>query len=365
VEDAGWDALVALGVENVQYCSGAWVPYARGYLDRPNIVVWPKEGDPIYIAGAENISGIRSSHISEFAGYEENGTLPPTAIVEKLADVLRERELDDAVIGLEMLRTPVPFYESLVHLMPRVRFEPADAVLRRLRMVKTPAEIDTMTRGAQRTDEGIWRAFQRARAGQSELEFAASIQASILAAGPSAIVSILLGSGEGARSLSRPTDHELTPGEIVRLDLNSVTDGYFCDIGRMAVVGEPSDIQLRAYRDHWELKQRIFDFIRPGRTCAEVHAHYREQAERLGVELFIYPYIGLGHGTGVNNDEYPKLNGSDRTVIEAGMILNVEPDTFGPTGEVMHVEDMVLVKDDGVEVITWSRDWSDLPVIPA
>lgn len=365
VDGAGLDALVALGVENVHYCSGAWVPYARGYLDRPNLVVWPKDSEPVYIAGAENIGGIRALHVKRFAGYEEEGTLPPRAIAEKLAEVLREAGLEDGRIGLEMLRTPVPFFEVLTEQLPAARFESADAVLRRLRMVKTPDEIDLMTDGAQRTDEGIWKAFQNTRAGQTEREFATSIQSEVLANGPSAIVSILLGSGEGARALAGPTDHELTPGEIVRLDLNSVTNGYFCDIGRMAVVGEPSEAQTRAYRDHWELKARIFEFIRPGRTCAEVHAHYLEHAAKIGVDLFIYPYIGLGHGTGVNNDEYPKLNAADDTVIEAGMILNVEPDTYGPEREVMHVEDMVLVKDDGVDVITWSRDWSELPVIPA
>lgn len=364
VHTAGWDAMVVLGVENVHYCSAAWVPFARGYLDRPNLVVWPIDGEPVYIAGAENLSGVKSPHITKFAGYEERGTLPPRAIVEKLVEVLREAGLEQGLIGLEMLRTSVPFFDVLRELLPDARFVTADPVLRRLRMVKTPAEIALMREGARRTDEGIWRAFEGAKAGQTEREFAASIQANILSNGPSSIVSVLLGSGEGAGSLSSPTDHPLTPGEIVRLDLNSVTDGYFCDIGRMAVVGEPRADQLRAYRDHWEMKARVLDFIRPGRTCAEVHAHYLQEAEKLGVELFIYPYIGLGHGTGVNNDEYPKLNAGDDTVIEAGMILNVEPDTYGPEREVMHIEDMVLVTDDGVDVITWSRDWFEMPVIP-
>ena len=87
----------------------------------------------------------------------------------------------------------------------------------------------------------------------------------------------------------------------------------------------------------------------------------------MNLRLFIYPYIGLGHTTGVNNDEFPKLNYGVETVLEPGMIFDVEPDTLGPDDEVMHSEDMVLITHDGVEVITESEghDWSQLLLIPA
>jgi Xaa-Pro dipeptidase len=152
------------------------------------------------------------------------------------------------------------------------------------------------------------------------------------------------------------------------MDIQTMYGGYYCDMGRMAVVGKPSAEQTKAYQDQLELKRRILEFMRPGRTCAEVHAFYLEQAKRMGLKLFVYPYLGAGHTTGVNNDEFPKLNaGFEGWVLEPGMIFDVEPDTIGPEGEVMHSEDMVLVTTNGVEVITQSEghDWSNLLVIPA
>ncbi len=364
VASTKWDALVAIGVENVQYCSGAWLPYARGYLDRQNIVVWPRQAEPVFIAGAEIIAGIKPrSFITKFVGYEEQGALPPAVIVDTVAQVLRDVGVADGIIGLEMLRTSVLFYDRLRELVPNAHFEPADALLRKLRMIKTKEEIDTISTGARLTDDGVWKALETARAGQSERELGASIQLNVLGNGCNAVTTLLVGTGEGARVLSAPTDRQLAAGDIVRIDLNSNYGGYFCDMGRMAVVGEPTDAQTQAYRGQIELKKRIYEFVRPGRLCSEVHAYYLAQAADLSVELFIYPYIGLGHGIGVNADEYPKLNAADHTVIEAGMILNIEPDTLGPEREVFHVEDMVLVEDDGVTPITSARDWTELPVI--
>ena len=363
-----WDALVVLGVENVQYCSGAYLAYARGYLDRPNIVVWPRKGEPTYITGAEMIGGVKpqAKHIQDFVGYEEKGALPPAVIVDTVADVLRSKGCEDGLIGLEMLRTSVLFWNRLSELLPEARFEPADDMLRRLRMVKTAEEIEIMATAATLTDDGIWKAFAGSKPGDTELEVSRRIRTSILDNGVSAVTVIYLGSGEGARVVGSPSTRQLEPGTFVRLDINTVYGGYYCDMGRMAFVGEPSAEQIKSYQDMNELKWRIVDFMRPGRTCAEIHAFYLAEAERMNLQLFTYPYIGIGHTTGVNNDEFPKLNVGHDTVLEPGMIFDVEPDTIGPDGEVMHSEDMVLITDRGYEVLTQSEghDWSDLFVIP-
>ena len=145
VRSSNWDAVIVLGVENTHYWSGAFVPDNRHYLDRSHIVVWPRESEPIYIVGEELIDGIRArSFISRFVGYAERGVLPPGVIVDTLADVLRSEGLEKGLIGLEMLRTSVPFYTSLCRLLPDAIFEPADEMLRRLRMIKTPEEIEIM-----------------------------------------------------------------------------------------------------------------------------------------------------------------------------------------------------------------------------
>jgi Xaa-Pro dipeptidase len=366
IEAAEWDALVAVGPENVQFLSGVWRATARGYLDRPHMVVWPAAGDPVRLGGIETLDAVRAeSFIERFVGYDEKGARPPAVIVDKLAEVLREANLDRGTIGLEMLRTSVPFFERLRELLPDARFKPADEVFHRLRMVKTAAEIERMSEGARRTDEGVWNAISQSRAGETERELSARLQLGMLAKGCDAVTTCLVGAGERAATLGAPTGRVMAPGEVVRIDVNSVYDGYFHDMGRMAFVGEPSRAQAAAYAQQIQLGEAVRAFIKPGVRCCEVHRYYLEEAKRMGVELFIYPYIGIGHGIGVNADEYPKLNAQDETVIEPGMILNIEPDTYGPKREIFHVEDMVLVTDDGVKLLTRSRDWNEPPIITA
>ena len=369
ISSTDWDALVVLGVENVQYCSGAYLAYARGYLDRPNIVVWPREGEPTYITGAEMVGGVRAQtkYIDNFVGYEEKGALPPAVIVDTLADVLREYGFGNGKIGLEMLRTSVLMWNALNELLPGASFTPADDILRQFRMVKTLEEINIMATAARLTDDGIWKGFAASKPGDTELAVARKIRTSILENGCSAVPVIYLGSGEGARVVGSPSARELALGTFVRLDIATIYDGYYCDMGRMAFVGDPNGAQVKAYRDLIELKRRIIDFMRPGRRCDEVHAFYLAQAKNMNVELFIYPYIGLGHTTGVNNDEFPKLNIGHKTVIEPGMIFDVEADILGPEREVMHSEDMILITSNESEIITRSddHDWNELFVIPA
>jgi len=144
---------VILGVENVQYASGAWLAYAKAYLDRPNCIVWPVGGEPTYIAGDELVDGIRPlTAITRFVGYEERGAKPPAVIVDTVADVIRAAGMARGRIGLEMLRTSVPFFERLTALLPDATFVAADDLLRTLRMVKTSSEIEILRDVALRQD---------------------------------------------------------------------------------------------------------------------------------------------------------------------------------------------------------------------
>jgi Xaa-Pro aminopeptidase len=172
---------------------------------------------------------------------------------------------------------------------------------------------------------------------------------------------ILAGVGDGARMFSEPTDRRLEPGQLVRIDLNATLRGYYADLGRMAVVGEPTAEQLHAYGAHIELNSRILRAMRPGVTCAEVFTAEQEEGRRLGVELLEQPSIGFGHAIGTNANDAPKLMASDDTPLEEGMVFNIEPDIMGPEGERIHVEEMVLVTRDGGELLTGTTDWSELP----
>lgn len=364
--DLGLDVAVALGPENFHYLSGVWLPMARGYLDRQNIAVWRRGKTPILITGVDWELPIRKgAPHAEVRTYDEAGAPPPAVIVDTLVDVLKEHNLHKGKVGVEGLRTPIAFAERLRALAPDIQLVHCDELFRECRRIKSLEEVTAMRTLAFHTDVGIRRALSRGSVGMTERDLAALLAEEIMREGASAITSILLGSGERAAGLTAPSEKVIAEGEVIRIDLNSIWMGWYCDIGRMACAGEPSAAIRKDYKDHVDFKQTIFEQMVPGTLCSDVYELYEKEASKRGLRLFRYPYIGLGHSTGVNNDEFPKLNRGYDTPLETNMVMNVEPDTLGYDGTVYHVEDMVRITDGQPEVITWSRDWSsdDIPII--
>ncbi len=362
LDSAPFDALVGLSVDAAQYLSGYWFPYARNRGLRQNIVIWPKGGDPVLLCGLDQIPGpARDSWIHDIRPYAERGRRPPGVIVELLAATLTDLGLERATVGLELLFTPVAFFRALERLVPQATFIAADGFVDDLRMVKTPKEIDVITTCAHAAEQGLMAAFREAKPGWTERRLAGEIRIQILQRGVDDVPTILCGAGDGAKGYLTATDDIIPDGALVRVDLNAIQGGYYADMGRMAVMGAPSPAQETCYAAQLELNGSVISAIRPGVPADSVFAHGVATAGAMGLELLDQPFIGLGHATGVNNSDFPKLNANDATLLESAMVLNVEPDTYGPEREIVHVEEMVLVGIEATTTITATENWSQLP----
>lgn len=362
--DAPFDALLTVSAEGSKYLSGAPLPFQLYYPKRPTAVLWPRHGTPVLFTGADQLAGPQSvSWIDEGRGYVEEGRSTAEVLAELLADVLAERDLLGARIGFEDLLMPLAIHRALVAACPQAELVPADAFLDRLRATKTASELRVIRAIARATEEGTRLAFGDARAGWTERAVAARIGARITERGADGVPMLLAGVGEGARMFSEPGERVLEPGHFLRVDLNAQLRGYYSDMGRMASVGPPTAGQRAIYAAHVELNRRITTAMVPGRTCAELFAIEQEAGAALGVEMLAQPSIGFGHAIGTNPNDAPKLMASDETVLEAGMVFNIEPDVMGPEGERVHLEEMVLVTEVGGELLTGTQDWSELPEV--
>ncbi|MGH9893543.1 MAG: M24 family metallopeptidase [bacterium] len=360
------DAVIGLSVDVCQYLSGHWFPYARNRINRQNIAIWPKSAicAPALVVGVDQVPGpYRHSWIRDIRTYRERGRRPPTPIVESLAVVLTEMGLDDKTLGIERVFMPVAFHDELIARLPNAHLVGADDFFDRLRAVKTPEELALIREAAKAMELGLYEGLKATRPGWTEKQAAEAIHRACLDNGAAAVPTLLLGAGDGAKGFLPPTDDVLEYGQLVRTDLNVILGGYYADMGRMAVVGEPSDEQRRAYANQQALNQAVIDIIRPGVLASQVFHHSRKVAAELGVELLDQPFIGLGHAIGTNNSDFPKLNELDHTPLEVGMVLNIEPDIYGPQRELVHIEEMVYVGEDGTRRVTDYCDWSTLLVI--
>jgi Xaa-Pro aminopeptidase len=361
VAESEFDVIVAYSTDNVQYLSSRWYPILRTRLTRPNLVVWPRRGEPTLVVGTDQVAGYkRDSWVETVRTFEERGRSSVEAVVQALADTLREFGLHDKRIGIEELYVSASFLSRLRALLPEAKFVPCDTFFDRLRMVKTSQEIQLISRAARLADESIRESLETAKAGWTEKQLADEIMTRMLRKGIDMITTILVGAGEGARGFFTPTDHKLSPGEMVRTDLNALLGGYYADTGRTAFVGEAPTAYRQTYAAQLELNRAVIDMIRPGVRSSQVLVFCVDTAREMNLRLLTHPFTGLGHGTGINPAEAPKLNDADDTVILPGMVLNIEPDIFGPQDEVIHMEEMILVEDKENRILTDAADWSEL-----
>jgi Xaa-Pro dipeptidase len=139
--------------------------------------------------------------------------------------------------------------------------------------------------------------------------------------------------------------------------------GYFSELERTMVIGEPSPEQKRMFGHMKQLQETAFEAIRPGALCSHVDDAVRTYFARH--ELFAHWRHHTGHAIGLRYHEGPFLDSGDHTVVQTGMVLTVEPGLYSPDLGGFRHSDTVLVTETGIEILTYyPRDLESL-VIPA
>lgn len=219
--------------------------------------------------------------------------------------------------------------------------------LYKMRAVKLPEEVERLRIAARLAEDGIDAAVAAAAPGATE-EHLARIVASTMASGGGMPRFVVVTSGpRSALSDARATDRALSAGDLLRFDVGCTYEGYWSDIGRTAVVGEPSPRQQRLYDAILAGEQAQLDLMRPGVTAEEVFDVAVETVQAGG--LSPYRRHHCGHAIGIEVYERPVVAPGWSTPLEPGMVFCVETPYYEIGWGGMMVEDTVVVTDEGVE----------------
>lgn len=347
--DAGpYDAVVVMSPENVPYYSGFYNFDIRGIPERVHLVVWAPGAEPTFVVLDRRASTLRpdDTFIDDVRGYHGEGT----DSMRLLTEVLSERGAAAGRIGIEGRSFPAGHLMDLQRRLPRARFEDAFSFLESVRLVKTPAEVEVITRAARAATAAVDTAFRAARPGDSERAVAARMQHELLLTGADMIAFPVFGAGEHTgtfHGLAR--DVPIESGTIVKTDFGGLLDGYYSDVARTAVMGQASAHQREIHARITEVKHRIVGGIRPGMPAAE--------AARLGIQAYAdlgleFRWNILGHGIGLGIHESPQLYTWIDDPILPGMTMMIETGYRDDSGETYHVEDLILIGEHGAEYLT-------------
>jgi Xaa-Pro aminopeptidase len=237
--------------------------------------------------------------------------------------------------------------------------------LDQLLMLKLESEIGAMRRAAKLADEGYTVFRQAARVGRADYELIAEIEAFFRAHGVDHNFQIIGVGGQEVRGMAPPSGKKLKRGDLVTTELTPRVDGYYAQICRTLVVGEPNTEQRKAHALWRESMEAGIAVVRDGVTAADIARAENDVFRSHGLGQYTtseYTRV-RGHGLGLFVDTKPHILEDVTTRIDAGMTLIVHPNTYHPVVGYMVLGDSLVVTKDGCEVVTATpRELFSVPV---
>ena len=243
----------------------------------------------------------------------------------------------------------------------RVRWVDDGGAIEKLRAIKDAAELRLMREAAQLISAVFMRTTSDIRPGTPELAIAAMIETEIKRRGGSgpSFETIVAAGARSAWAHARPTERPIGKNELVVLDQGAILRGYCSDMTRTVFAGKaPKRIQS-LYTAVLEAQEAGKQAIRPGVTAGDVDRAARNTLKRAKLDRYFTH--SLGHGLGLEVHELPRLGKGEKTVLEANMVLTVEPGVYLEGLGGIRIEDDVVVTSKGCEDLTTAtRDFLEL-----
>jgi Xaa-Pro dipeptidase len=348
------DVLLVTSEPNFRYLTGFttqfWVSPTR-----PWYFVLPLEGTATAVVPSVGYDGFsKESWVPDVRTWPS--PRPDDEGVSITAAVLLEAQRRFGRAGIEIgpesrIGIPLQDFFRLQRAVGSLEFSDGAELLHRLRMVKSPAEIERIRRICLLVSDAYEALPGKIGAGDTERDVCRKLHADIILRGADKSPYLIGVSGVGGYSnaIMGPTDRALQAGDVFTIDTGSTLDGYFCDFNRNWAIGHASEKTRVAYDTAYRATDAGLQAVRPGAGASDV---WLAQARVLEPAGEVVAGSRMGHGIGLQLTEGPSNRPDDTTVLEPGMVITVEPGiVFGP-GQIMLHEEDVLVTENGCELLT-------------
>lgn len=371
------DALLCQLPENVVFLSGWWP------LTGTTWAIFTADGNCHLIVPACEAQEAEDCGIDEMSTYEWahlKAPEPAGQILSHVSRLAKKYGFDKGTIGIEesfgavapalsvgeSATVNIQTWQMLKKAMPKAILTDTTELINALRILKTPAEIEKLRIANEITSFGLAAFKENAIEGISEIELAALANKAVMVKGSGykGVKSVRgfaqISSAKGTERAWRPqvitTNRKLQQGDIVLLEFGVIADGFWADITRLAVIGEPNEKQKEIYSLILKAQKAAIEKIKPGIRMSDVDKAARNIIEQAGYgEYFIHI---TGHGIGWRYHEFPPLLGpGNNELLAEGMVTSVEPGVYIPGFGGMRMEDNVAVGKKGADILsTFSRD---------
>lgn len=330
---------------------------------RPWFLVIPDHGKPIAVVPGIGVSGLQQTWVDDIRSWPS--PRPEDDGVSLLADVLSaccpQGGQLGAMLGAEtQLRMPANDFALLQrHLAPR-HWVDAAPLMRTVRSIKSPAEINKTRFVCEVTAAGFDTLRDQLRPGMTEREACKILHLAMLNYGADLCPYLVSASGPGGYDniIMGPTDRRLDAGDVLIIDTGARFDGYFSDFDRNFAITRADTAVQKAYDAAYRATEAGLHIAAPGCTTGELWQamwSVLSQAGALGND------VGrMGHGLGMQLTEWPSIVPDGDVELRPGMVITLEPGmTFAPGKMMVHEENLVIT-DTGCELLH-ARAPAELP----
>jgi Xaa-Pro dipeptidase len=357
LRDANLDAVLLSDTGNLIYVTGYRSLLVVSKF-RPFLSLCPAEGDPVLILPNLEVGvGRRMSWIQDVRGWGARGPYTDRPdFLSIIKDLIAEKRLNGKRIGFELsagqrLGMTLDQFEAIRDAFAEVNCQVASCtdVMWKLRVKKSPDEIECLRIAGRATDAGYLAALEIAREGVTEREMSHAIAQGMMRAGADWPGMLIVQSGRDRYDMTNPpaSERKVQRGDMVIFDIGAMYKGYWGDMTRGFFVGEASKRQREFYAAILEIFNRTKDAVKPGILIEEID----KVAEKATVDLGYKDYMWhrTGHALGVDVHELPSVAQGDKTVLEPGMVFTIEPGIYDFEVGAFRIEDVVVVTDTGHE----------------
>jgi Xaa-Pro aminopeptidase/Xaa-Pro dipeptidase len=258
-------------------------------------------------------------------------------------------------VAFESAHLTVAEYGKLAAGAENVELVPTEGIVEGLRAIKGKGELDIIKRAVALADAAFTHIVEFIEPGMTEREVAWELEVYMRTHGAEKVAfDLIVGAGpNGAMPHHEVSERVIRMGEPIVIDLGARVEGYHSDLTRTICLGQPDERFAEIYALVLRAQLAAEAVVRGGIVAGEADNVARQVIAEAGYgEQYGH---GLGHGVGLAVHEEPFIRQGAETVLKPGMVFTVEPGIYLPDWGGVRIEDMVLVQENGVEVLSRAR----------
>ena len=267
-------------------------------------------------------------------------------IISKVAEYIP----DGTKLGIDKI-FPARFLLPLMDKLPKTKFVDVSVLVDTTRMLKDEEEKELMRISSELNDKACQFVIDNITERTTEKDLVKKLLAYYEEIGVegTSFPPIIAFGDNGANPHGMPGDRKPKPGESVIVDIGGIKDKYCSDMTRTVFFKQPTPEDREVFEIVLEAVKRGTALVKPGTRLCDIDAACRDYITEKGYgEYFTHR---TGHQIGLEDHEYGDVSSTNEMVCEPGMIFSIEPGIYLPGRMGVRIEDLVLVTEDGVEVL--------------